>query len=138
MAGGEPRLLLSVGDDMAGRMKRAPDGTVVYSDRPEAIRRRELRRMGLEYEAIQKAVAAGLVEINPASVSSTPTDAPEVVPSSGAISHEEIGIKAAPKAKEQEVEEINYFCTTCHHKPIHVGDLECPVCEERFDWEGKQ
>jgi cytochrome c5 len=123
------------------RLKKAADGSVVYSDKPDAIRRRELRRMGLEYEAIQKAAAAGLVEINPASVSSTPADSPAAAAdpaAAGVISHEEIGIKAAPKAKEPEAEEINYFCTTCHHRPIHVGDVECPVCEEKFDWEGNE
>jgi cytochrome c5 len=120
------------------RLKKAADGTVIYSDKPNAIRRRELRRMGLEYEAIQKAAAAGLVEINPASVSSTPADTPAEVPPAGVISNEEIGIKAAPKAKEPEAEEINYFCTTCHYRPINVGDAECPVCEEKFDWEGKE
>jgi hypothetical protein len=121
------------------RLKRAADGTVVYSDKPEAIRRRELRKMGLEYEAIKKAAAAGLVEVIPASDSSTPADTPGEMPSPpGVISHEEIGIKAAPKAKEPEAEEINYFCTTCHHKPINVGDAECPVCEEKFNWESNE
>ena len=121
------------------RLKKAADGTVLYSESPAAVRRRELRKMGLEYEALQKAAAAGLVEINPASASLSPPDTPaEVTAPAGAISNEEIGIKAAPKAKEPEAEEINYFCTTCHHKPINVGDTECPVCEEKFDWDGKR
>ncbi len=120
------------------RLKKAADGSVVYSDKPDAIRRRELRKMGLEYEAIQKAAAAGLIEVIPASDSSSPADTPEVVPPSGVVSHEEIGIKAAPRSKGHEPEEVNYFCTTCHYKPINVGDTECPVCEEKFDWEGKE
>jgi cytochrome c5 len=117
-----------------GRYPKDENGEPTFSTDPRAIYQREKTLKARKYDLLVAAAENG--EIIPASVSSTPADTPAEVPPAGVISHEEIGIKAAPKAKEPEAEEINYFCTTCHHRPIHVGDVECPVCEEKFDWDG--
>jgi hypothetical protein len=108
MAGGSPGILFK-GDDMpGGRYPRDENGDPTFSTDPRAIYQRERTQKARKYDLLVAAAEKG--EIIPASVSSTPTDPPaEVSSAAGVVSEQEIGIKAAPKAKDPDEHEINYF-----------------------------
>jgi len=104
-----------------GRLRRAEDGSVIYSQTSRAIREREKRRLKLEERVLENIR------------SSTPETPPEVPPPGVSYNTEDIGIKTKTKA---EPDTIRYFHDPGCKSPLKKNEPQCPICEEEIDWSG--
>ena len=104
-----------------GRLKKAEDGTVIYSDTPRAIREREKRRLKLE-ERVMNNLRSSTLEAPP-----------EVTPPGVSYNTEDIGIKTRTKV---EPDTIRYFHNPGCQSPLEKNEPQCPICEEQIDWSG--
>jgi hypothetical protein len=104
-----------------GRLRKAEDGTVIYSDTPRAIRERERRRLKLEERVLEN-------------IRSSPPETPPVPHTPGAsYNTEDIGIKTKSKA---EPDTIRYLHDPGCKSPLEKNEPQCPICEEEIDWSG--
>jgi hypothetical protein len=103
------------------RLKKAEDGTVIYSDTPRAIREREKRRLKLEERVLENIR------------SSMPETPPEVTPPGASYNTEDIGIKTKTKV---ETDTIRYLHDPGCKSPLEKNEPQCPICEEEIDWSG--
>lgn len=103
-----------------GRLGKAEDGSVIYSDTPRAIREREKRRLKLEERVLDNIR------------SSTPEMPPELTPGVS-YNTEDIGIKTKTKAAP---DTIRYLHDPGCKSPLEKNEPQCPICEEEIDWSG--
>jgi len=104
-----------------GRLRRADDGSVIYSQTTRAIREREKRRLKLEERVLENIR------------SSTPETPPEVTPPGVSYNTEDIGIKTKTKV---EPDTIRYIHEPGCKQPLKKYEPQCPICEEEIDWSG--
>jgi hypothetical protein len=106
-----------------GRLSKAQDGTVIYSDTPRAIREREQRRLKLEERVLENIR------------SSSPETPP--VPHEPGVSYntEDIGIKTKSKT---EPDTVRYLHDPGCKSPLEKNEPQCPICEEEIDWSSLQ
>tara|TARA_Y100000310_G_scaffold67065_1_gene62387 strand:- start:480 stop:815 length:336 start_codon:yes stop_codon:yes gene_type:complete len=106
-----------------GRLGKAEDGSVIYSQTPRAIREREKRRLKLEERVLENIR------------SYSPKEPPELPSPGVSFSTEDIGIKTITRAAPPP-ETDTYTCQNCKGT-LTKGDPECPVCElGPLDWTG--
>ena len=104
-----------------GRLGKAEDGSIIYSDTPRAIREREKRRLKLEERVLENIR------------SYSPETPPEEPPPGGSYNTEDIGIKTRAKVESNT---IRYVHNPGCGSPLEKNEPQCPICEEEIDWSG--
>jgi hypothetical protein len=104
-----------------GRLGKAEDGSIVYSETPRAIREREKRRLKLEARVLENIR------------SYSPETPPEVPPPGVSYNTEDIGIKTRAKVESNT---IRYVHNPGCGSPLEKNEPQCPICEEEIDWSG--